>query len=371
MVFTTIFDPILLDAYYENFAKFGHLDQVDVIVVPDRKTPERAYSRCAEMSTMGLRTKCPTIEKQEDFLKSIGLRSDTIPYDSDNRRNVGYLMAYAQGAEFLISIDDDNFCRPDEDFFAQHAVVCGAESVQTVADSATGFYNICSLLEMEHPGPIYARGFPYRFRHQEERPQRVERSISVHMNAGLWLMDPDIDGITWLVAKPRVTGFRGESVVLGTRTWSPINSQNTALRYEAIPAYYYIRMGYPLLGMPIDRYGDIFSGYFAQACTRHLGGYIRVGTPVAEHKRNSHNYMKDATNEWACIQLSEDLIPWLMEARLEGTSYSDVFRSFSFALEDAVETFRGSIWTAAVLGYFHQMAYYMRAWLAACRRIQS
>ena len=25
--------------YYENFTKFGHLDQVDVIVVPDRKTP--------------------------------------------------------------------------------------------------------------------------------------------------------------------------------------------------------------------------------------------------------------------------------------------------------------------------------------------
>ena len=370
MVFTTIFDPILLDTYYENFAKFGHLDQVDVIVVPDRKTPERAYSRCAEMSAKGLRTKCPTIEEQENFLRSIGLRPDTIPYDSDNRRNVGYLMAYAQGPDFLISIDDDNFCRPDEDFFAEHAVVCGAESVQTVADSATGFYNICSLLEMEHPGPIYPRGFPYRFRHQDERLQRAGRSVSVHMNAGLWLLDPDIDGITWLVAKPRVTGFKGESLVLGTRTWSPINTQNTALRHEAIPAYYYIRMGYPLLGMPIDRYGDIFSGYFAQACTRHLGGHIRVGTPVAEHKRNSHNYMKDATNEWACIQLSEDLIPWLMEARLEGTSYSDVFRSFSFALEDAVENFRGSIWTPAVLGYFHQMAYYIRAWLAACRQIQ-
>ena len=189
------------------------------------------------------------------------------------------------------------------------------------------------------------------------------------MNAGLWLIDPDIDGITWLVAKPHVTGFRGESLVLGAKTWSPINTQNTALRHEAIPAYYYIRMGYPLPGMPIDRYGDIFSGYFSQACAKHLGGYIRVGTPVAEHKRNSHNYMKDATNEWACIQLCEDLIPWLMEARLEGTSYSDAFRSFQLCPGRRRGDFSRIHLDAVRLGYFHQMAYYIRAWLAACRRI--
>ena len=88
MVFTTIFDPILLDAYYENFAKFGHLDQVEVIVVPDRKTPEKAYSRCAEVSAKGLRTACPTIAEQETFLNGVGLRTDAIPYDSDNRRKV-------------------------------------------------------------------------------------------------------------------------------------------------------------------------------------------------------------------------------------------------------------------------------------------
>ena len=102
MVFTTIFDPILLDAYYENFQKFGHLDQVDVIVVPDRKTPAEAYSRCAEVSAKGLRTTCPTIAEQEDIPEE---RRDfdriAIPYDSDNRRNVGYLMAYARACRLF------------------------------------------------------------------------------------------------------------------------------------------------------------------------------------------------------------------------------------------------------------------------------
>jgi reversibly glycosylated polypeptide len=369
MVFTTIFDSGLLDAYYENFAGFGRLDDIEVIVIPDRKTPERVYSRCAEVSARGLRAICPTPEEQEKFLAGVGLQPEFIPYNTDYRRNVGFLMAYARGADFLISIDDDNYCRPGEDFFSEHAAVCDEESEHTLVESETGFFNICDLLELERPGPVYPRGFPYLYRHREERPRREKRAVPVHVNTGLWLLDPDVDAITWLVAKPRVCGFKGESVVLGKQTWSPVNTQNTAMRHEAIPAYYYIRMGYPLSGMPIDRYGDIFSGYFLQACCRHLGGYIRVGTPVAEHRRNSHNYMRDAMNEWACMQLSEDLLPWLKEARLEGNSYSEAFLSLSFAIEDAVEKFRGSIWTAATLGYFHQMGYYMRTWLATCRRI--
>jgi Reversibly glycosylated polypeptide len=371
MVLTTISDPIVLDTYRENFRKFGHLDEVDVIVVPDRKTPEGTYARCTDLTAKGLRTRCPTLEEQERFLNSIGLRADVIPYDSDNRRNVGYLMAYAAGVDFLISIDDDNFCRADEDFFAEHAIVCSGEATQTVAESASGFLNICELLEMEWPGPVYPRGFPYLFRHRQESPGLEQRSVPVHFNAGLWLVDPDVDGITWLTMKPRARGFRGESVVLNSRTWSPMNTQNTALRACAIPSYYFVRMGYPLAGMPIDRYGDIFAGYFAQACARHLGGYIRFGTPVAEHRRNTHDHVKDATREWACIQVLEDLLPWLMEVRLEGASYVESYRFLSFALEDAVETFHGPIWAGATCGYFHQMAYHMRAWLGACERIHS
>jgi hypothetical protein len=230
--------------------------------------------------------------------------------------------------------------------------------------------NICDLLEMECPGAVYARGFPYRFRHRAEEIRTEARDVPVHVNAGLWLFDPDVDAMTWLVAKPRVRRFKGRSIVLDRDTWSPVNTQNTALRLEAVAAYYFVRMRYPLAGMPIDRYGDIFSGYFLQACAKHLGGYVRVGTPVAEHRRNSHNYMHDATQELACIHILEDLVPWLMQARLEGSSYSDAFLSLSAALEDAVEAFQGTIWDRATRGYFHEMAYSMRIWLNACASIR-
>jgi hypothetical protein len=109
--------------------------------------------------------------------------------------------------------------------------------------------------------------------------------------------------------------------------------------------------------------------YFVQACARQLGGYVRAGTPIAEHRRNSHNHMKDAGAEWACIVVLEDLLPWLRETTLPGNSYIETFRSLSHAMEDAVEKMRGSLWTDATRGYFHQMAYHMRLWLKACEEI--
>ncbi len=369
LVLTTINNPTLLKDYAGNFARYGHSDQVEVIVIPDEKTPAAAYELCRELCRDGLRISCPSMAEQEAYLTHMGLPPTGVPRNSDNRRNVGYLMAYASGADFLISIDDDNYCLPDEDYFAQHAVVCCDEASVESVDSATGYFNICNLLVSDAGGKAYPRGFPYKKRHLDEAPRTSSRTAPIHINAGLWTLDPDIDAISWLALKPHVTGFGGRSIVLGPNTWTPVNTQNTALRCAAIPAYYFIRMGYPISGLAIDRYGDILSGYFVQACARQLGGYIRVGTPIAEHKRNSHNYLKDATGEWACILTLEDLLPWLTEHRLGGNSYIEKYEALSYGIEDAVEAMRGPVWTDATRGYFHQTAYYMRLWAKACRAI--
>ena len=359
----------MLEAYYQNIERFGHLDQVEVVVVPDRKTPKTVFERARSVCDRGLKVHCPTLEEQGVGLRSVGFPPELVPFNSDNRRNAGYLLALASGSDFPISIDDDNYCTDEEDIIGQHAVVCAEAAERTMTASATGFFNICSLLEFEEPTPVYARGFPYFARHKDENPRLVRESVALHMNAGLWTLDPDVDGITWLVALPHVRSFKGASIILARDTWSPVNTQNTALARSAIPAYYFIKMGYPIAGMPIDRYGDIFSGYFAQACVKHLGGAVRVGTPVAEHRRNSHNYLKDAANELACILLLEELLPWLRQLRLSGTTFIDAYASLSCEIQAAVERFQDGLWTDATRGYFHQVAYYMRSWLSAGRQI--
>jgi hypothetical protein len=366
LVLTTIFDPVILDDYRRNFERYGHLDELDVIVVPDRKTPPAAFETCSRLARQGLNVVCPTLEEQEAFLRRAGLPSGFIPYNLDNRRNVGFLMAWERGSDFLISIDDDNFCSDDEDYFAAHAGALFGRGSYLMAGSDGHFLNICDLLQTNVPS-VYARGYPYFARHLDSAPRISTGAADVMINAGLWLEDPDVDAITWLGLQPKVTGFKNQSVVLDAGTWSPVNTQNTAVRRDILPAYYFIRMGYPLQGSKVDRYGDIFSGYFALACAKHLGGSARFGTPVADHRRNSHNHLKDAAAELPAILLLEDILAWLIDVPLSGSTGSEAYLSLSHLLEEAVEKFQGHAWNDASRGFVHEMAHLMRVWTAACR----
>lgn len=370
LVLTTINDAVILNNYVDNFSSFRHLEDVEIIVIPDKKTPSATFLRCRELAKKGINVACPTLLEQESFLSKLGLNPSWIPYNSDNRRNIGYLMALESRVDFIMSIDDDNFCQQEEDFFAGHSIVCQEMTSQKIVEDDSGWFNICSMLELDNSGFTYPRGFPYYARHKKTSQKESILQVKIAVNAGLWLIDPDVDGISWMVNPVHVKAFKGESLVLHANTWSPVNTQNTGLMRDAIGSYYYVKMGYPLAGMPIDRYGDIFSGYFVQACARHLGAYIRFGDPIAQHMRNSHNYLNDAANEFAGVLVLEDLLKWLTtEAKLEGKTYVDTFISLSHRIEEAVESFNGLIWNDATRGYFHQMAYSMRVWAKACKTI--
>jgi hypothetical protein len=369
MVLTTIADPALLEDYHASFLTHHHLEQIRIIVIPDRKTPPAIFERCVSLAKRGLSVACPSLQEQDSFLRKIGFAPELIPYDSDNRRNVGYLMALEESVDFLISIDDDNFSPSQEDFFGEHSVVCDDEKNTCVAETSGGWFNICSLMTVEPEFPVYPRGFPYYARHRRQEIREYPRDVIIRINAGLWLQEPDLDAMTWLCTPVRTTSFQGRSVVLGDRTWSPVNTQNTALHRTVIPSYYFLRMGYPLSGMRIDRYGDIFSGYFSQACARSLGHSVRIGTPIATHARNSHNYLRDAGQELACIGLLEDLLPWLQEQQLTGNNYAETYVSLSHALNEAVPHFKGFLWNEEARQFFNSTAHTMREWVKACRRL--
>jgi hypothetical protein len=369
MVLTTIADPLVLEGYCANFAAHGHLEDIQIIVIPDQKTPPTAFVRCAELRKKGVNIVCPPIEQQERTLRCLGFPPELVPCNSDNRRNVGYLMAAESGADFLITIDDDNFCPANEDYFAQHSIVCRGAQPYPVVESNNGWYNLCELLALTPASRVYPRGFPYLARHQDPDVKIETQKTTVRINAGLWLKEPDLDGITWLAAPVSAESFSGKSLVLGERTWAPVNTQNTALHRDVIPSYYFLPMSNSPGALQIDRFGDIFSGYFSQACARHLGHSVRVGTPVAEHRRNAHRYLRDATQELPGIWALEDLLPWLVELQLEGHTYAEAYLNLSLQLDDSLERFSGFIWTDATREYFRSMAAAMRAWVAACQQM--
>ena len=78
---------------------------------------------------------------------------------------------------------------------------------------------------------------------------------------------------------------RTESFVTGKGTWSPFNSQNTALSAKIIPAY--------PLSPKVGRYDDIWAGYAVLAIADHLDHATMFGFPLVKQERNPHNYFKD------------------------------------------------------------------------------
>src|SRR5688572_4873641 len=140
IVCTTIFDLNFLPALASNLQRYGHRADTKIIVIPDRKSPPSTFEYAQEWRKKGLDITYPTIDEQEVYLSRFPKLRALIPYDSDNRRNVGFLMALEAGAELVISIDDDNYPLTEHDFVGSHAV-CGKTVRGEHVHSPNGWYN--------------------------------------------------------------------------------------------------------------------------------------------------------------------------------------------------------------------------------------
>lgn len=374
IVVTTIYEPAWLPGYLDNLRTHGRVSDVHLSIIIDRKTPASVPAAAQAARAQGFSIWCPTLEEQEAWLSRIGAPAGFVPWNTDNRRNLGFLKAVERGSDVLISIDDDNYCLAGADFVGAHHAVGQRLAELPAHEWADGapWFNLCEQLDTAAPMTIHARGFPYAARREagaqlgSPPADALERRIAI--NAGLWTEDPDVDALTRLTLKPRVTRAHGSNVILAPRTWSPINTQNTGLTREAVHAYYYVRMGYALQGLRIDRFGDILSGYFVQACARHLGDLVRIGDPVAEHRRSSHNLFKDLYFELAGIVLVEELLPWLQQQKLSGGSYRETYAALADALAAQAPRFKGFVWDEGGREFLAETAACMRQWLSLLRQ---
>lgn len=314
IVFTTINHPAILNDLHENICRHGHLDRVKVWVVGDRKTPTSAGTLAREMSEKGLETVYFDVDQQDAWGKSIALY-DLIPYNTDGRRIFGYLKALDEGCETLLSMDDDNF--PTQDDFVGRHMQTGQPWKQAVVREETRFHNVCEYLALEPKRSIFPRGFPFRLRGHVNAPQQVAppTGARIGVTEGLWLAEPDIDATTWLNGKVRATGYDGPDLfALEQSTWSPVNTQNTSVVRELIPAFVFVTMAWPVPGGKLDRYGDIWGGYFLLALMQGTKYHLAFGRPLVEHRRNPHNYVDDLRYEFWGVVLTDWLLELLRES---------------------------------------------------------
>ncbi|WP_018505382.1 hypothetical protein [Parafrankia discariae] len=352
--------------FLEQFTGTLTEDGARLVVIPDRKTPAALYQACDRARARGASIVAPDVEEQDRLLAKLGV-PELIPYDSDNRRNIGYLLSYLNDSAFAVSMDDDNL-PVDSPFFDEHRIVAAGPTEQRVVSNSDGWFNACDLLTVE-PCRVFPRGFPYGPREASTELTETTRSVDVRVNAGLWLDDPDVDAVTRLAVRPRVTGYERGTAVLAADTWCPVNSQNTAVHHDALAAYYFLRMGQPIYGAPVERFGDIFSGYFVAACAKHLGHAVRFGGPLVNHERNAHDLLNDLAIELPAIRFFDEFLDWLVAHELSGSTYAETYESLSYGLQDFAEAAQGKGYTPEARAFLHRSAHHMRTYLRAIRAI--
>jgi len=360
--FTTIYDTrMFLKQCIDNIAQYGWQDEVFITIVGDKKTPEQDVSY-AENS--GIRCEYFDIKKQEEWLKDYPKLD--IPYNSDNRRNLGYLKSLEQGADVVVSMDDDNFLRADIDFIRHHSIVNEYRNRYEIS-SNNGWINPCDLLLMEPEIQVFMRGFPFSKRVDIKYKKKMG-SGKIVTNVGLWTGVPDVNSMTLLeIQGIRSVGSSGlwdiwlnkeDNVFIAKDAMNIINSQNTALAKEVVSCYYY-----PKVPEVLFRFPDIWQGFFLKKCINTVGDYVSIGMPLVEHERNVHNLLSDFYKEAVAIQINERLVDLLESIELTKTkSYSTAYLELLDMLEKSVHRLGGT----KVQGWFKDIFNIGRVWVDVC-----
>ena len=275
IVITTIFNPT------EAVLKFSRMDNYQLIVVGDKKTP--ADWHCQNVDYISV-----TEQEKSDFeLAKI------LPYNHYCRKMLGYLKSIQNGADYIVDTDDDNIPKDSWSFPEfENNFDCIAEH--------KGFINIYQLYTKQK---IWMRGLPLNLINTQFELQKVlsEKVCKVGIWQGLADEDPDVDAIYRLTSETKCFFNERNPIVLGKGTISPFNTQNTIIKKEL----------FALMYLPTSvtfRFTDILRGYVAQPIMWLYDYQLGFTNATAVHKRNSHDCMKDFLSEIPMYQHCERAI---------------------------------------------------------------
>tara|TARA_B100001939_G_scaffold200062_1_gene171956 strand:+ start:5665 stop:6579 length:915 start_codon:yes stop_codon:yes gene_type:complete len=217
--------------------RFADMKDWTLVVVGDTKTPHLEYQQldCVYLSP----------DMQEHMCKEL---SDTIGWKSIQRRNMGFLFAYQQGADIVATVDDDNIPYDDwgKNVLVGQKIECDLYEPED---------DVFDPLSVTNTPEIWHRGYPIELLQRRNRVEyKGKTTRKVLVQADLWDGDPDIDAMARLTMKP-IVKYNVEQPFCSNRI-APFNSQNTFLAREVIPFY----TVFPHVG----RMDDIWGAYIMQ-----------------------------------------------------------------------------------------------------------
>lgn len=312
IVVTTINVPILLDAYASDVVKHGRQEDVTFFVVSDQKTPDEAETFLEHLgSKYGVRCRWIGAKEQTEFL--LDYPRLALPWNCVQRRNIGHLMAWKEGFDIIVALDDDNFIA-SEDYIGGH-LKSFSKPPRYSTSSLNGWFNCCSGLSDKSGKYFFPRGYPIKPRSDPSCLYNVHtENPRIIVNAGLWLGNPDIDAVTRLSICPDINGFTWkDSIALSQGTWCPFNSQNTAVHRDAVPAWF--------MSPHVGRYDDIWASYIVLACAQHLRHTVSFGQPLVRQDRNQHDLWNDLDLERMGMQITDDFCDVLRKVDFTASTY--------------------------------------------------
>ena len=291
MITTTINVPETLHGYARDAREHGR--PVKIYVAGDRRTKAGAADCCALVSReTGIECEYLDPADQDRFLTTWPALREHLPWDCIQRRNVAVLKAVCDGADAVVTIDDDNFVA-EEDYFANCEPVCAApgEKLTLPAYGRSGeWFNVCRFLATANNYQFVPRGYGMAARADLDDgfvpASSSPLTVPVAVVAGFWLGDPDIDAATRIAHHVEVTRYRlDHNFFLAPAARAPFNSQNTALARAVLPAYF--------LSPHVGRHDDIFASFIVKRIADHLGWGVCFGRPLVRQERNEHDLLRD------------------------------------------------------------------------------
>jgi len=245
-----------LDAFLAAWEKSGQADW-DFVVLSEDSDTRQMQPKCA----------WPLHHfSHAEVHERLGDNAWIISRGDSARRCFGFLMARELGADWILTLDDDCYPRPN------------GRSICTAHLEAMRSHVVC-----QPTAGCRTRGLPYRQLGQ----------ITSQLNMGLWSNVADLDGPQGLTPQPYFTPPAGNRLA-DPRLRYPLCGMNVFFSAALLPALYFPLMGD---GQPFRRFDDIWWGWIFQKVAERCGIAWSFGEPWIEHVRASDpfvNLVKEA-----------------------------------------------------------------------------
>lgn len=294
LIITTI-NPIT--KAIEKFIKTLDNDR-KIVIVWDRKGPFEYPTFDGKIDFLDIETQ---YKLYPEFAKSL-------PEGHYWRKNIWYIHAIKEWAEFIAETDDDNI---PYDFFPNFL---DNKDIETEIIINEKVVNIYKKFTKENIRP---RGLPLDRIQETTGKKTIIKNIKPRIQQGLADDDPDVDAIYRLTQNKKIKFDKDKIIWLDKNIYSPFNTQNTYRHKEA----------FPLLYIPTSvksRICDIWKGYIAQKWLRSLWGTLVFLSPSVYQERNSHNLLSDFEEELPLYLKSKLLIEKLEEINLWKNMFENI-----------------------------------------------